>query len=1651
MRPSTSQALVLSFSCTADVDNKEGVQQVDGRVQGLQIVSTYFAHDKRHLAHYSVLQKMDIVLAGTVNTETREQEFAVCIDQVHLKVSPAVIRLLSAVGASFSENRGADQNGNKKVPVLKEYPNYWDPKNLDHSDYWWFTELAEEAGDALEQGDEDLEQQVELAIPAITNERVEFRIDSFIITIEAGLSETTMPMILLESSMEGSAENWTGKLSVDAWVQFQVSYYNEAYSVWEPVVEPVQRQLGQWDRWQLSAKIRSHSEDELTDAPVGGRQTPMPKMTIDLTATEMLNITVTKSFLQLLTALGDSFEKASKQVEPPKQRDLPGTSPYLVRNETGIQIKIRNSETLKSVDGHGGLVDAPHNEFVHFDTTDGEQPIGLQPEEDKKSTELILQLLDTERLVDVHRAEIRRIPLNKYADSGIQWHLVVETELENARRVISLKSQVRFVNHMKIPFEVFTTANSTQMDSCGVAKPDGEPLNIPLNLLYTATGEFFFQPTDDTYELSQDSFSWHSFDQTNRHTFRCDSSQNNREGLYVELVVTTEEIRGEKGRAFVDNLYTVHIYPPLQFRNLLPIDIHLKEPIEATLKGGEDIPLNVIAGQQIRYSVEYNGGDYEVQMKLKQDPEDLEIVTLTTKDEKELHLGAHWGTEYSRRECSIYAPYWTVNSTGKRIHYVSEFEIEHGPEAESNPVMIPYPNKQFNTKKKAYVRVEDSEKSDEFPLDTVGNAGRITCKTKEGREFELTVDVQLCQSRLTKIVTFTAFYLLQNNSKFDIEVREYHSETWTSVSAETCIPYWPTQKDARKLMCVRYKGQPDESVLFPFTENFEEFCPTNSKHLGFYVACTVAESSSVINIDSFHQGMASALLINDTNTPINFVQKGLPAESGFTLMPQQQQIFTYSDLTRKDRSLEWTSGQAAGTLSLLTDNLSSYESSKQNLYHYWASFLHGRQRTVLFTEDVSIATIAKEAFEVERMDQQIELSLHGIGISLVNNIVGQEIIYMGMSSSGFIWQQKVRARYRPFAVKVMVELEEAYQEWIEKGREDKFIDVGESSINFQNMILRRKKKTKNEVKIRRSYQNGLYMMYRKSAHQTQVHMKLNHLQIDNQLPASVYPIVLAMVPPPRSVVADNEPKPFAEFSFIMQQSEHSNILQIKYLHLLVQEFDVRVDKGLVEAVLSMLDSEQISVPYTVDLFKKDLELARPKLQERVITTKASKQKSFYHDLHISPLMVHLSFSQGGTSKRHGPGARLPAGQAGLRFFSIFQVLMKSVGVTVTEVQDVVFKLAYFDRKNTFYNKVQLQSEVTSHYTKQFLKQLYVLVFGLEILGNPYGLVVDVVGGVQDFFYQPFQGAIQGPEEFAEGFAIGLTSIISHSVGGITGAASKITGTVGKGIAALTMDEEYQRKRQEAINRRPQNFTEGMARGVDNLTQGVVQGVTGVITKPLEGARQGGVGGFFGGVGRGLVGVVARPLSGAVDFTSNTFNAVKNIATNAEDVTSLRPARLIPVDQIVRPYVYNEACGYKIFRDTEKGYYADTENFLAHAYINEKNVFIVTDRRVILSTRNSLTGSWSSEWTHEFSEIKRPIPVDSGVKLEFKQEKKGILDFGAIKFLRHLIGCLFPCLPVNFANNNTGIGGSAGKGILFADRATADSINPKLLSAYDNAE
>lgn len=51
---------------------------------------------------------------------------------------------------------------------------------------------------------------------------------------------------------------------------------------------------------------------------------------------------------------------------------------------------------------------------------------------------------------------------------------------------------------------------------------------------------------------------------------------------------------------------------------------------------------------------------------------------------------------------------------------------------------------------------------------------------------------------------------------------------------------------------------------------------------------------------------------------------------------------------------------------------------------------------------------------------------------------------------------------------------------------------------------------------------------------------------------------------------------------------------------------------------------------------------------------------------------------------------------------------------------------------------QLIRQALSHYTSQAVKQAYVLMLGLDVLGNPFGLVVGYTKGFGDLFYEPLR-------------------------------------------------------------------------------------------------------------------------------------------------------------------------------------------------------------------------------------------------------------------------------------------------------------------------
>ena len=64
---------------------------------------------------------------------------------------------------------------------------------------------------------------------------------------------------------------------------------------------------------------------------------------------------------------------------------------------------------------------------------------------------------------------------------------------------------------------------------------------------------------------------------------------------------------------------------------------------------------------------------------------------------------------------------------------------------------------------------------------------------------------------------------------------------------------------------------------------------------------------------------------------------------------------------------------------------------------YWVSFLYGLQRVFLITEDANIANCAQSLGETEILNQEIEICISGIGLSLVDNIAKTEILYVGIT------------------------------------------------------------------------------------------------------------------------------------------------------------------------------------------------------------------------------------------------------------------------------------------------------------------------------------------------------------------------------------------------------------------------------------------------------------------------------------------------------------------------------------------------------------------------------------------------------------------------------------------------------------------------------
>lgn len=821
----------------------------------------------------------------------------------------------------------------------------------------------------------------------------------------------------------------------------------------------------------------------------------------------------------------------------------------------------------------------------------------------------------------------------------------------------------------------------------------------------------------------------------------------------------------------------------------------------------------------------------------------------------------------------------------------------HPPDHEG-PILFSYPGKNFFGKKKTAVRVDSGEWSDKFSMDVAGSSGMVVCPS-DNRKYAVAVHNALTEYSLTKKITFLPFYVMVNKAPFDIEVQESSrpSDPWISIPANSVRPLWP-KTDLHQVLRARCCDDPTNvSTGFRYTDvqiTLLEL-PNNTRG-GIYVDVGVTEGGVYITFSEYSLGNAPALLINNTDREISYYERGNVNKR--QVMPKQQRLFTWKD-PAGERIMYWYKKDNKTTIEtdLQKDEIGFNHmmgESDPGQKIYWVSFLDGLQRVLLFTYDEKSATDLQVSKNT-KITQDVEIEIFGIGLSMVNNAKQLEILYLGIASTDVVWKEKKKSYFKNMKGSDSKIVETKYQEYlldqVTGGTSHKqyAVDLSGVVVDFQNMVIIKGPKKR---EIRRSFEPGFWFQQKKSQYQTHTHAKINRIQIDNQTSDPIFPVIFSPIQPPKSIAAVSEIKPFIELSIVERVIPYSTVKQYQYMKALIQEFHIKIDMDFITEVLLMVSAEE-SDEKREKRFVEHLELIRQPLHVNVHTT--AQQKNFYDLLHLGPLKVHVSFSMQQTEKQNLPP------------------IFSGIGVTLTDVNDVVFRLAYFERNYQFLTQKKLTSEAVAHYAGQALKQLYVLVFGLDVLGNPYGLVVGIKQGVEDLFYEPFQGLIQGPEEFAQGLVLGVRSLFGHTVGGAAGAVSKITGAVGKGLATLTFDKDFQKKRRDQINKKPANLQEGLARSGKGLVMGVFDGVTGVITKPITGAKEDGVGGFFKGIGKGAVGLITKPTGGVIDFASGTFDSVRRATELLDEIGRLRPPRYLSSDNVVRPYSRRAAEGNKLLR------------------------------------------------------------------------------------------------------------------------------------------
>ena len=1216
--------------------------------------------------------------------------------------------------------------------------------------------------------------------------------------------------------------DWSNAMTGDTIFDTYINVYNFSKSAWEPLIEP----------WQLGFHL---SKDQNPDL-----------FSVEVYSHKALELTVTSATIALASKSAQFLSTDEDVLSKPRGSD----APYKIRNYTGFDLSVWAASREEDQGTAAKLSDGEESPWRFEDATTMRENLSPEGSSGVVGVKLEGSGFDSVERIGVNKEGETLYNLKPRKDKVLH-RLLVEVKLgtDNVKYII-FRSPLLVENHTQIPVEVgvFSPEEGNLLKIEKI--PPGESRPAPVGAAFMHS--LVIRPDQGFgYAWSNERLFWKDLLKRQTRTLSCRGESNDQSPpFYFQMHASYDK------NDPMTNVYPymrIRLHAPIELQNLLPYDFkyriydkNTKKDWTNFLRKGGVSPVHVVElSHLLLLSIDmqdtiFKQSEFAVVNSSAQEDFRRE-KTLPIKDPQGniLNLKLHYlnmPDSGGAFKVSVYAPYLVLNKTGMDISVQPSKTMfssaksaagtgqgmkmgSDGAAEKALPYMFSYPTN--DAKNRANIKIGDSTWSKPQSFDAIGSAFDVVLPQPNSKT-ELSVGVSVAEGEgkynLTKVVTVAPRFVLKNRLKEDVDIREPGSSNVMKLKPGELLPLKFMRRSQTKQLCLCWPGV-----------NNQWSSPFNISNVGT-VHVKLAKSGQRQQLMRVEVIMEDATIFLHISIETKHWPFSMRNESDMEFMFHQVNPNLGED--EEDGNSSWKPIRYRLPAKSIMPYAWDYPASKNKELVLTAN---GKERRIKLAEIGNLVPL-KVPGPQGRPAKIIDLNIIADGPT-------QTLVMSNYRPSKSLYRQKTsQLTSSQTSVATNFEVKELESDVTFKAQL-RLAGIGISLVNSQLKELLYL--TLREIELK----------YGDSRLYQTLNATIKWIQIDNQLYGGIFPILLYPSVVPKTG-KEMEAHPIFHSMVTRVKDDSYGVLYIKYFTLLLQQMTLELDEDFIFAMLDFakVPGASWSEESEGKLCDEDLSIPEPQKAEQ-------GQDVYFEFFHLQPMQLDLSFV-----RTERINAEDTSGSSNPLMFFV-NVMTMSVG----NVNDAPLRLNALMLENARTSVPSLMSNVQTHYTQECVRQIHIILGSADFLGNPVGLFNNVTSGVADIFYEPYQGLVMTdrPQELGIGIAKGASSFVKKSVFGFSDSMAKFTGSMSKGLAAATLDKEYQDQRRMSKSRnRPKHALYGVTSGGNAFASSLASGIGGLARHPLQGAEKEGFEGFMKGVGKGVLGLATKPAIGAFDLASS---------------------------------------------------------------------------------------------------------------------------------------------------------------------------------------